>query len=88
MPTGLLGLLCMMGIPKQMDKELARSLLLLVNEPASREALNMYQNHRLQLLRTQLESTQTFEETARIQGQIKELRRLETLREEVTKAAE
>lgn len=70
-----------------MNKELARSMLILVNSPHDILLLQQYANYRIDHLRKQLDSLTDSVEIYRVQGQIKELKRLETLRDEVIESA-
>ena len=71
-----------------MDKQFYRTLLLLVNDKDVMSKVHSYVTARVEVLRNQLEITQDIEQICAIQGAIRELRRLETLRDEVIKGAE
>lgn len=66
-----------------MNKELAKSLLYFVNDVATSEAYLKYASFRIDFLKEQLTSARDFEEIKGLQGAIRELRRFETLRDEV-----
>lgn len=66
-----------------MDRELARKLLLLVNNLEVASALQEYVDSRLALLRGQLETAKEHSLILEIQGKIAELKRFSTLRDEV-----
>lgn len=68
-----------------LDKYLARNLIPLVN--VNNDALSEYALYRLSLLRNELETLVEINDILRIQGQIKEIRRLLTLRDEVLEDA-
>lgn len=68
-----------------LDKYLARNLIPLVN--VNNDALLEYAMYRLGILRNELETLIEINDILRIQGQIKELRRLITLRDEVLEDA-
>lgn len=72
----------------RMDKILARKLLLFVNDHYNQESLAKYVENRLNTLYLQLESTTESTKIYRIQGQIAEVKKLLTLREEVIKEAQ
>lgn len=65
-----------------MDREIARDLLKFVNDVEFQEAVKKYYYGRLAQLHKDLEQAD-LSTVACIQGQIKELKRLMTLREEV-----
>lgn len=67
-----------------MDKEIARSLLPLVNDKEYLDKLIEYAEHRIALHHKNLEIAKTFEEVQKIQGSIRELKFFHTLRDEVT----
>jgi hypothetical protein len=71
-----------------MDKQFYRTLLILVNDKDVMDKVHSYATARVEVLRNQLEITQDIETICAIQGAIRELRRLETLRDEVIKGAE
>ena len=60
-----------------------RKLLPMVNNKQNEERIAAYVSDRIAYLHKCLEQSQTFEEVLRIQGQIKEARRLDTLKDEV-----
>ena len=66
-----------------MDKNLARELLPVVTDPDIMGVLSLYVFDRINKLHLQLESVEEYREVQRIQGQIKEIKRLLTLKEEV-----
>jgi hypothetical protein len=69
-----------------MDKLLAKELLILVNH--NNDLLEKYAMSRISTLHKQLENTKEIEAIYKIQGQIAEIRKLLTLREEVIQKAE
>lgn len=66
-----------------MIKQEAEQFLPLVNDVEYYKLLQEYAKHRIRLLQDQLEKTVDHYDMLRIQGQLKELRRFETLKEEV-----
>jgi hypothetical protein len=66
-----------------MDRLLANQLVFFVNDPATREAYEMYVSYRIDYLKEQLCTTRDADEIKALQGAIKELRRFLTLRDEV-----
>lgn len=70
-----------------MDKQLARQLLLVVNDNYTVDAFKQYASDRIDYLRKQLDSLTDPVAIYRIQGQITELKRFESLREEVINAS-
>jgi hypothetical protein len=70
-----------------MTPEVARKVLPLVNVKQNNERLEHYVDWRISYLHTQLEQCQTVDEMKMIQGQIKEVRRLLTLKDEANQAA-
>jgi hypothetical protein len=68
-----------------LDKYVARNLIPLVN--TNNDALLEYAMYRLGILRNELETLVEINDILRIQGQIKELRRLITWRDEVLEDA-
>jgi hypothetical protein len=66
----------------------ARKLLSLVNSKQNMERLSAYVADRLSFLHRELESKDDPTDIYRLQGQIKEVKRLLTLREEATQKAE
>lgn len=71
-----------------MDRDLARSLLILVNDQGHMERLQSYLAHRVEQHRNNLEKQKDRDRILEIQGAIAELRRFATLRDEVIKGAE
>ena len=71
-----------------MDKQFYRTLLLLVNDKDTMDRVHAYVDARIEVLRDQLEITQNEDRIPVLQGAIRELRRLKTLRDEVIKGAE
>lgn len=66
-----------------MDKKLASKLVYFVNDPVTQEAYLAYVSYRIEHLKDQLCSTRDTDEIRYLQGAIKELKRFETLRDEV-----
>jgi len=66
-----------------MHRELARTLVHFVNDPYTNEAYLAYASDRVEFLKNQLVSARSLEEVKELQGRINELRRFETLRDEV-----
>lgn len=66
-----------------MNKELAKSLVHFVNDPYTNEAYLAYASDRIEFLKNQLVSARDYEEVKELQGRINELKRFETLRDEV-----
>ena len=71
-----------------MDKKFYRTLLLLVNDKETMDKVHSYVDARIEVLRDQLETTQSLDRVTALQGAVRELRRLKTLRDEVIKGAE
>jgi hypothetical protein len=71
-----------------MDKKFYRTLLLLVNDKDTMDRVHAYVDARIEVLRDQLETSQSKDRIPVLQGAIRELRRLKTLRDEVIKGAE
>ena len=71
-----------------MDKKFYRTLLLLVNDKDTMDRVHSYVDARIEVLRDQLETSQSEDRIPVLQGPIRELRRLKTLRDEVIKGAE
>ena len=71
-----------------MDKKFSRTLLLLVNDKDTMDRVHAYVDARIEVLRDQLETSQSEDRIPVLQGSIRELRRLKTLRDEVIKGAE
>ena len=61
-----------------------RKLLPMVNNKQNEDRIAAYVSDRISYLYTQMEQCTTVEELKTLQGQIKEVRRLDTLRDEVT----
>lgn len=66
-----------------MKKKDAEKLLSLVNSKPSVDALVFYMELRIEYLKEQLVSAVSIEDVRRIQGAIEEIKRLNTLRDEV-----
>ena len=66
----------------------ARKLLALVNNKQNMDRLEAYVVDRLEFLHKELESKDNMVDIGRIQGQIKEVRRLLTLKDEAAQKAE
>ena len=66
-----------------MDKSIYRALLPLVRDKEQMDRLLNYANARIEIARKQLEITRDHHRMIELQGAVAELRRLETLREEV-----
>jgi len=71
-----------------MDRELARYLLLLVNDKEMHDRLQKLVESKIEKYRNSLESAKTIERVSELQGAISELRRWQHVREEVQAAAE
>lgn len=71
-----------------MDRMQYRELLPLVNDKDQMDRLLAYVGYRITTLRDQLEHSNDPQHIRLIQGEIKELRRFYTLRDEVLKGAE
>jgi hypothetical protein len=71
-----------------MDRDLARFVLLLVNDFEHYKRLQKIVEHRIEILRNSLETTKDTDRVHEIQGAIAELRRWQHLREQVIEAAE
>ena len=71
-----------------MEKQLCRSLLLLVNTKEHMDLLNAYVTMRIASYHQQIENAKDPKRVSEIQGAIAELRRFETLRDEVIQGAE
>lgn len=71
-----------------MDKQFYRQILLMVNQKDTYKMLQDYADRRVSLLRHQLESELDIDRIRQLQGSIKELKRFQTLRDEVVKGAE
>lgn len=70
-----------------MREDVIRKMLALVNNKQNIDRLGAYAEDRADYLNRQLEQCATFEEMKVLQGQLKEVRRLETLHEEVNQLA-
>ncbi len=66
-----------------MDKKNAEKLIWFVNEPEVKEAVEFYVAYRVSLLREALDTCKDFNKILEIQGAIQELKRFETLQDEV-----
>ena len=66
-----------------MDKELARTILLLVNDVEKYPLLQAYIDNRIETMRSFLENTKDHQKIMEVQGAIAELRRFQTLREQL-----
>lgn len=66
----------------------AKYLQLLVNTPDSNSRLQTYADYRVEILKEQLTGEKDPRRITEIQGAIRELRRIDTLRDEVNRAAE
>ena len=70
-----------------MIPEVARKLLPLVNGKQNKERIEKYANYRIDYLYSQLETCSAPEDMYKLQGQLKEARRLLTLQDEANLAA-
>ena len=70
-----------------MDKQLYRTLLLLVNNKGTMDSVHAYAEARISTLRDQLETSKSQRRISEIQGSLAELRRIKTLRDEVIEGA-
>mgnify|MGYP001475722258 FL=1 len=70
-----------------MDKQFIRSLLPLVNDKTSMNLLQTYADARISQHLTQMSMETDMERVKRIQGAVAELRRISTLRDEITTGA-
>lgn len=70
-----------------MKPEVIRKMLAVVNNKQNVDRLNAYAEDRIEYILKQLEQCSTLEEMKTLQGQIKEVRRLQTLHEEVNQLA-
>jgi len=70
-----------------MTPEVARKVLPLVNVKQNNDRIEHYVNWRIDYLHQQLEQCATAEEMKLLQGQLKEVRRLLTLKDEANSAA-
>ena len=71
-----------------MNRDVARQLLLLVNDKEMMDRLMVYALARIEGLRGQLEISKDQDRIREIQGSIEELRRFATLRDEAIRGAE
>lgn len=65
----------------KMNKEIARKLLLLVNDPSTFEALNIYLDYQIESIKEQL--TNDFNDHPALRAQVHILRKMKNLRIEV-----
>lgn len=65
----------------------AKKLLPLVNNKQNVDRIDAYVTDRVSYLHKQLEQAGSFDEVLKIQGQIKEVRRLNTLKDEAVREA-
>tara|TARA_R100001443_G_C3212795_1_gene143873 strand:- start:184 stop:405 length:222 start_codon:yes stop_codon:yes gene_type:complete len=70
-----------------MRKEVAKKLLKLVNVKSNTDLLELYMESRINILHKQMEQLPDMNDVRQAQGAIKELRRLQTLRDEVIAGA-
>ena len=70
-----------------MKKEVAKKLLKLVNVKSNTDLLEFYAKERVQLLYRQMEQLASVDEIRQIQGAIREIKRLTTIRDEVIEKA-
>ena len=70
-----------------MIKEVAKKLLKLVNVKSNTDLLELYMNDRISIINKQMEQAPNMQDINQMQGAIKELRRLQTLRDEVIAGA-
>jgi len=70
-----------------MEKELARTILLLVNDVEKYPLLQAYIDNRIETMRSFLENTKDHQKIMEVQGAIAELRRFQTLREQALEGA-
>ena len=70
-----------------MKKELAKKLLKLVNVKSNTDLLEFYAKERVQILYRQMEQLANVDEIRQIQGAIREIKRLSTIRDEVIEKA-
>ena len=70
-----------------MDKQFIRSLLPLVNDKTSMDLLQTYADARISQHLNQMSMEKDMERVKRIQGAVAELRRISTLRDEITTGA-
>ena len=70
-----------------MIKEVAKKLLKLVNVKSNTDLLEFYARERVQILYRQMEQLASVDEIRQIQGAIREIKRLTTIRDEVIEKA-
>jgi len=70
-----------------MDKPFYRSMLLMVNDKDNYQSLTVYASTRIELLLQQLSTETDVDKIRALQGAIRELRRIKTLRDEVIEGA-
>ena len=70
-----------------MDKQLYRTLLLLVNNKGTMDSVHAYAAARISTLRDQLETSKSQQRISEIQCALAELRKIKTLRDEVIEGA-
>ena len=70
-----------------MDKPFYRSMLLMVNDKDNYQSLTVYASTRIELLLQQLSTETDVDKMRALQGAIRELRRIKTLRDEVIEGA-
>ena len=70
-----------------MIKEVAKKLLKLVNVKSNTDLLEFYAKERVQILYRQMEQLANVDEIRQIQGAIREIKRLSTIRDEVIEKA-
>ena len=70
-----------------MIRDIAIKLLPLVNDKKSIDLLNSYMEHRVEELHRLLEQQDNIYDISKTQGAIKEIRRFQTLRDEVVQRA-
>ena len=68
-----------------MTPEVAKELVVITNSKPSVDALILYANDRIQSIRKEYDMCETLEQVKILQGQMKEVRKLLTLREAVNK---
>lgn len=69
-----------------MDKEIARKFIPMVNDPEFFADLKLYAAYRIEILRKELEVCE-LGQVQSLQGQIKELKKICTLRDEIIQKA-
>ena len=70
-----------------MKKAVAKKLLKLVNVKSNTDLLEFYAKERVQILYRQMEQLASVDEIRQIQGAIREIKRLTTIRDEVIEKA-